>query len=134
MSNLKNTVYALEHEFQDKWLEIPSSRMKFDNKVFKQPDSEEWAHFQVLFGESQNVKICGSGTTYRQAGTVQLYIYVPHDEGAQRAYELGDEFRSIFANKTIGDVRLRSGFMGLPTQTSNWYEIRVSVPFEYDTQ
>lgn len=134
MSKLQQTVFRLETEFFDKWLETPRSRIKIDNKGFKQPDSDEWVHFQVLFGDSQNVKICGGGMTYRQAGTVQLYIYVPHDEGAQRAYELGDLFRSIFVNKTLDDIRLRSGFLGLPTKTSNWYEIRVSIPFEYDTQ
>jgi len=136
MSKLAETFQILETTFCDRWSdEVPAEAddMSWYNaNLQKQPNDTEWVHFSIQFGDSVNTKNCGGKIGYEQAGTLQLWIYTPDSQGRFRAMEIADQFRSNFANKNIGHVRTRSGFISPLSRTSNWFESRVSIPFFFN--
>ena len=130
--NLEQAVETLEHVMVDQWADKPL--VEFDNVKFDQPDNESYVHFQVLFGENPNFLNCGGTMTFTQTGTIQLYIYIPANEGSKECWQIADRFRSIFQNTTFDKIRTYEGFVSVPTRESNWYHSRVSIRFEFESK
>ena len=135
MITLPEVHQMLEIRFAESW-DDSTIQAVYDNQEtsFTEPVDEPWVHFQVLFGAAVNESRCADGMTYRQSGTVQLYIYVPRNIGSQKVYEIAQKFRDSFINKQFDQVTTLDGFIAPPELISNKFQSRVSIPFTYTTK
>lgn len=136
MSKLSKTVLALDARFSDYWgEEIPAQGddETWYNKSgdYEQPDNEAWVHFSILFGDSNNRKNCGGNMVARRNGTVQLWIYVPSEQGVYEASQIADKFIPIFENFN-SEIHLTSASFLNSGKRSNWNVWRVTIPFDFD--
>lgn len=134
MSGLEQTQELLESDFKTRWGTTTPVQYVNAEKRFAEPKDVPWVRFAILFGDTRNTSICNDGISYRQSGTVQVYISVPTNQGSKEALKLADKFRTMYANKQIGIVSFRTGYIAPPENRANWFRVRVSIPFWYNTK
>ena len=132
---------AIEDHFATNWGSTTSIR--YDNVPFEIPTTS-WVSLEVWDGASNKASL-GSGAQLRRSlGTVFVTIYTPTDGGSKVARDYADQVSGIFRDVQISGItfyeattsRLGEVYHGATggntSGTSQWYLVKVAIPYHYD--
>lgn len=121
---------ALRERFVEEW-DADRTVTTYANGDPVDPDeAEPFVRFAISPG---NRALTYGGEIYSQLGRVWLQIFVPKGEGDALAYELADDFTSIFRGWRSDDGCLRMGdvdVMSIPSGENGNYQVNVSIQWE----
>lgn len=114
----------------------------FENRKFDQPETGLWGRFSIREADRMEKSI--GANDHRNVGMVYLQLFAPEGAGTKAIREAADLCATIFDGTQVArswcDGHFRAASIrtiGLPSGGKKggmaWYQINVSIPFQYDT-
>lgn len=120
---------AIQSRFAGAWGAAPP--VYYGNDDFTPPATGEYVVLYVLNG-AENAISLGAHVLFRNAGVIQVSIYVPTGSGEGRARELADSAAAIFRGKRFSGVLCRGAALNTLGPTGKHYRVDVSINFQRD--
>lgn len=134
---------AIKQIWADGW--NPTNGIAFwENEVIEQrPSNIPWLRISIRDGDAQQISL-GKPSLDRHASVLFVQVFVPINEGVDRARWLADKVAAIFRKKSVNqgngslifDVPycIIANTLGEETDIVNtgWWQITVLCPFTYD--
>lgn len=134
----------IENLFNTQWAALnPTITIKFDNVDFTVPTTA-WVALEVWEGSSTKASLGPAPQLRRTSGTAFVTIYVPISTGSKTARGYADQVKGIFRDLNASNVIFFEGSVsrlgevyypgtgGGTTGSSQWYQMKVAVPFIYN--
>ena len=100
------------------------------NKGFQPQSQEPWVRLTILGGDGRQVAT--AGRRLRRVGVITAQVFVPEGSGDRKAHEIADAVAGIFEAMTLEGVRFRAADLEHVGADGGWYQLNVSIPFEWD--
>lgn len=125
---------AVYEAFQDSWDQDDAvSTFEGERFVPPEPPDSPWIRVSMQFAAANQRTIGPVGLRkIRRAGTIFVQIFVPRDEGMQRADQLADLVKEIVEATTIGDVHCYASTARVVGTDEAWMQVNVATPFDVD--
>lgn len=96
------------------------------------PQTDVWARFTVLPGETVIAETAGTLNTFRTSGVVQVQLYGPLGIGDDALLSAVDTVVDAFRVVSVSEFTLRSPSITAGRRDGDWHRIDVSAPFFAD--
>ena len=131
---------AIENKFKVAWGATTSVR--YDNVPFTVPTTS-WVSIETMEGDSITGSLGGTIKLRRTLGSVVIRIYTPIGDGSKPARTYADSVKLIFRDLQISGITFKEGSSkrvgevyysatGAASETAQWYQMLVVIPFHYD--
>lgn len=115
---------------------FPTTKIKWDNLPFEQPDGEIYASFSVVEATGREAEI-GTGTkTERYTGMLRIGIHIPKDQGTRAGNQQIQVATRIFFRKSLLGVNWTAKFTrGIRTRevaSGEWCVYMIDINYERD--
>lgn len=118
----------IENRFNDNWA---TTKIAWDNVHFVPPSGEAWVAFHVFEDASNRVNI-GMPGIHRTSGTIVVNVMVPENTGTNTARGYADTIAAIFRDAVFNGITCREATVTNAGVNEGWYQINVTIPFQWD--
>ena len=109
----------------------PNVEIAWENVHFEPNNGKPWVRFTITEGESFQSAITPE---FRHPGVIIVQVFTPDGQGDGEARAIADDVVSAFQGVTDAGIIYRAGSVNVIGADGNgWYQINVSIPFQYDT-
>jgi hypothetical protein len=114
-------------------IELPNSTQKVGGGTFVKPTAAPWARFTIQSQMPTETMAAGDNSPERAFDQLQLEVFVPAGQGSAIAFQIGDDFASIWRNHPIPGITFFPTQLievGRPAEDPAWWKVDALTPFE----
>lgn len=131
---------AIETHFATEWLALYPSwdftkngQVGFDSQEFTPKPEGESVLLTILSGDASQESFGSPGSNLvRHVGLIAVQIFTPSGQGSDAIREIADNVRSVFQNKTLGNVKTKISSVQSRQQDHPFLVWTVATPFRRD--
>lgn len=123
---------AIRSRFHTQWND--TTRVAWPNAKFDPTPGQPWVRLSILTADAETVSLPAPTTRYRHGGMVSVQVFVPDNEGDERAKDLAELACGIFRGVSADGVNYQAPYVTEGGNDGNgWYMLNVWVPYYRDS-
>lgn len=111
---------------------LPGVDFYFENQETPPQKPDAWVRVSIRDGQSEQITIGCSSTTFRTVGVVFFQVFTKIEIGSREGLEIADIIASKFRAITIDGVLYRTPSINTLPRQADVFQITVSCPFQMD--